>query len=245
MFSELRYHFPRARVAGVDLSPEVVERNRQRVTDIDFDVLDIQESALGRCFDAILCSEVVEHLVARPQAFVHLARMLAPGGHLLVTTPTGRVYETERRFGLPPTRRPPGLRTLAAANGLQVISIRNWGWPLYKAPEMGNEPRYRVGPPEVRQRQLLPRREAAVPCLILGRFPESPLGARRMSTASPSCARADRHRPAVLLSEREGPSTFTDHRPPTIDHPPDKRCAAWPDMSGTTGKRPIAGSSCG
>jgi 2-polyprenyl-3-methyl-5-hydroxy-6-metoxy-1,4-benzoquinol methylase len=133
MLSELRHHFPRAALTGVDLSPEVVERNRRGLMGIDFDVLDIAESALGRCFDAILCSEVVEHLEDRPRAFSHLNAMLAPQGHLLVTTPTGRVYETERRFGHTTHPTPDELRALAAANGLQVVSIRNWGWPLYKA----------------------------------------------------------------------------------------------------------------
>ncbi|MGE5755624.1 MAG: class I SAM-dependent methyltransferase [Planctomycetaceae bacterium] len=133
MLGELRRHFPRASFTGVDLSPEVVERNRRRLPGIDFGVLDIAASALDRQFDAILCSEVVEHLEDRPRAFGHLAAMLAPGGHLLVTTPTGRMYETERRFGHTTHPTPAEIRDYAAAHGLRVVLLRNWGWPLYQA----------------------------------------------------------------------------------------------------------------
>jgi SAM-dependent methyltransferase len=133
MLDELRRHFPRASFTGVDLSPEVVARNRRRRPGIAFDVLDIAESALDRRFDAILCSEVVEHLEDRPRVFGHLAAMLAPGGHLLVTAPTGRLFETERRFGHTTHPTPAELRDLAAANGLRVVTLRNWGWPSYKA----------------------------------------------------------------------------------------------------------------
>lgn len=38
-------------------------------------------------FDVVICSEVLEHLPDHAAAFHELARILAPGGHMLVTTP--------------------------------------------------------------------------------------------------------------------------------------------------------------
>jgi len=46
--------------------------------------------AINGSFDVIFSTEVLEHLVAPEQALQTLARLLAPGGSLVVTTPNGR-----------------------------------------------------------------------------------------------------------------------------------------------------------
>jgi 2-polyprenyl-3-methyl-5-hydroxy-6-metoxy-1,4-benzoquinol methylase len=119
--------------AGADISPAQVERNRQRSTGVDFYVLDVEKEAIGRTFDVVLCSEVIEHLVDQSAAVSHLARMLNPGGHLVLTCPTGRMYTTEEHFGhvRHPTR--DELVRHAERAGLRVLSLHNWGWPFYKA----------------------------------------------------------------------------------------------------------------
>jgi len=49
---------------------------------------DITDSALqAGGFDLILCSEVIEHIADSRPALVSLARLLAPGGRLILTTP--------------------------------------------------------------------------------------------------------------------------------------------------------------
>jgi 2-polyprenyl-3-methyl-5-hydroxy-6-metoxy-1,4-benzoquinol methylase len=117
---------------GTDLSPATVERNRSRFPGIGFEVLDLQAAALERTFDLVLCSEVIEHVGDQAAAMRHLARMLAPQGHLVVTCPTGRMYATERHFGHVHHPTPQELAGLARASGLRVVSLQNWGWPLYR-----------------------------------------------------------------------------------------------------------------
>jgi 2-polyprenyl-6-hydroxyphenyl methylase/3-demethylubiquinone-9 3-methyltransferase len=78
-----------ARVTGIDASPEVIavarEHAAQHGLEIDYRVGDVQE--LEGQFDLVTAMEVVEH-VAEPAAFVMaLARRLAPGGLLLISTP--------------------------------------------------------------------------------------------------------------------------------------------------------------
>ena len=78
-----------AKVTGIDASPEVIAVARDHAAamglDIDYRTGDVQE--LDGQFDLITCMEVIEH-VADPAAFVKaLARRLAAGGLLVMSTP--------------------------------------------------------------------------------------------------------------------------------------------------------------
>jgi trans-aconitate methyltransferase len=119
-------------VAGADLAAAQVERNRMRMRDMNFHVLDIQTGALDQTFDIVVCSEVVEHVEDQRTAVMHLSKMVNPGGWLVITCPTGTMHHTEKHFGHVhhPTRSE--LFTHASAAGLREVSILNWGWPTYK-----------------------------------------------------------------------------------------------------------------
>jgi 2-polyprenyl-6-hydroxyphenyl methylase/3-demethylubiquinone-9 3-methyltransferase len=74
---------------GIDASPEVIavarEHAAQHGLDIEYRAGDVQE--LEGQFDLVTALEVVEH-VAEPGAFVMaLAKRLAPGGLLIMSTP--------------------------------------------------------------------------------------------------------------------------------------------------------------
>jgi len=78
-----------AKVTGIDAAPEVIGVARDHAAAmglaIDYHAADVIDVA-GQ-FDLITCMEVVEH-VAEPQAFLTaLARRLAPGGLLILSTP--------------------------------------------------------------------------------------------------------------------------------------------------------------
>lgn len=129
----LREAFPGvSRLAGIDLSPDQVERNRRRLQDSEFFAMDIQREALDRTFDVVVCSEVIEHLDDQKSATMNLARMVAPGGRLLVTCPTGTMYATERHFGHVRHPKTEELGAWAREAGLDVVSLSNWGWPTYR-----------------------------------------------------------------------------------------------------------------
>jgi SAM-dependent methyltransferase len=119
-------------LAGADLSAEQVERNRQRMPKVDFVALELQGASLPRTFDVVVCSEVIEHFDDARAAIANLARMVSPGGRLLVTCPAGTIYATERRFGhvLHPTAA--DLAAWAELSGLRVETLWNWGWPTYE-----------------------------------------------------------------------------------------------------------------
>jgi len=78
-----------AKVTGIDATPEVVAVAREHTAaaglEIDYRVGDIQD--LEGQFDLVTSLEVIEH-VADPAAFVRvLAKRLAPGGLMILSTP--------------------------------------------------------------------------------------------------------------------------------------------------------------
>jgi 2-polyprenyl-6-hydroxyphenyl methylase/3-demethylubiquinone-9 3-methyltransferase len=83
-----------ATVTGIDASPEVIEVARGHSAmmelEIDYRVGDVQ--ALEGQFDLITSMEVIEH-VADPAPFVKaLAKRLAPGGLLIMSTPNATAW---------------------------------------------------------------------------------------------------------------------------------------------------------
>ena len=134
---ELVYFFRQAmrgcELTGCDFSPEVIAANRQRIPDASFHVLDVSSDKLDDQFDLVVCSEVIEHIEDQSAAFRNLASMVAPGGHLLVTCPTGTIYPTEVHFGHVRHPNTDELLAMGRASGMRPLSSINWGWPTYRA----------------------------------------------------------------------------------------------------------------
>ena len=129
----LRARWPEIEVAtGADLSEAVVAQNRLAHPDIAFHVLDLERAALPLTAELVTCTEVLEHLDDRARAFANLAAMVAPGGALVVTCPTGTVYATERHFGHTTHPDVAELRALGARSGLSLERMMNWGFPIYR-----------------------------------------------------------------------------------------------------------------
>jgi SAM-dependent methyltransferase len=76
------------RVVGIELDPEAADSARQWCEEVfvgDVETIDISV-APGR-FDVLLCADVVEHM-HDPEAFLRrAARMLRPGGRVVLSTP--------------------------------------------------------------------------------------------------------------------------------------------------------------
>ena len=80
-------------VVGVEPDGDGVARSRERLPGINFHNLSVEDDPAvvlqseGRVFDAVVSTEVIEHLY-RPRLLPVFARgLLEPGGHLLVSTP--------------------------------------------------------------------------------------------------------------------------------------------------------------
>ncbi|MBI3542009.1 MAG: class I SAM-dependent methyltransferase [Deltaproteobacteria bacterium] len=122
-----------ARFAGCDISDAVIELNRRQQPELTFFQLDIERQAPPGTYDAVVCSEIIEHLGDRNAAIGHLSGAVAPGGHLLLTFPVGRVYPTDRYFGHTTHPSLDEVLRLARGAGLEPGHHQLWGWPVLAA----------------------------------------------------------------------------------------------------------------
>lgn len=125
--------WPNKKLAGADLSSTVVDANRQALPHMEFFTANIEHDTLpaDRTFDVVVATEVIEHLDDPEAAIRRLAQACTPGGHVLVTCPTGKVWPTEKHFG---HVRHPGDADLALWGrraGLEVQELWSWGFPTY------------------------------------------------------------------------------------------------------------------
>ena len=86
--------FPNARVHAVDVKADYLDRARAFVQQTPYapqvtwaidDLTDLQAEGP---FDLILSVDVMEHIAADRAVFEHFERVLAPGGHVIINTPS-------------------------------------------------------------------------------------------------------------------------------------------------------------
>lgn len=80
-------------VYGIDISEKAITRARElnTFTNVNFDVVSAEQlAAEGKRYDAIICSEVLEHLNRPGDLLNTLYRSLTDSGVLIVTVPNGK-----------------------------------------------------------------------------------------------------------------------------------------------------------
>lgn len=137
LLADLSLHFPHARAAGGDVSARSLAAARTRCPDAELFSLDLgavdfdreHAARFGR-FDAIVCSEVLEHLPDDALALARLRSLLEPGGHLLVTVPGGSMSRFDVSIGHLRHYRLELLRRRLAEAEFEVIEAIAWGFPF-------------------------------------------------------------------------------------------------------------------
>jgi 2-polyprenyl-6-hydroxyphenyl methylase/3-demethylubiquinone-9 3-methyltransferase len=146
-----------ATVTGLDASPEVIAVAREHAAAmnlaIDYRAGDVRD--LEGQFDLVTAMEVIEH-VADPAEFVSaLAKRLAPGGLLVMSTPNatgwskllmitlaeglGHIPRGTHAFDkfIPPER----LKTLLADAGLKCLDVEGIAWSLTRGLHLSDDMR--------------------------------------------------------------------------------------------------------
>jgi SAM-dependent methyltransferase len=73
-------------VSGIDLTPQMLERARLNVPEASFSVADVRELPFADAsFEVVVCGLALAHLPTLDGGVAELARVLAPGGHLIVS----------------------------------------------------------------------------------------------------------------------------------------------------------------
>jgi 2-polyprenyl-6-hydroxyphenyl methylase / 3-demethylubiquinone-9 3-methyltransferase len=144
-----------ATVTGLDASAELISvaKEHAAASGLTIDYVAGELARLEGCFDFITCMEVIEH-VADPASFVaDLAKRLAPGGLLIMSTPnatswsrllmitiaegTGRVPRGTHDFDkfVSPDR----LKTLLADAGLKCVDVEGIAFSLTRGLHLSDD----------------------------------------------------------------------------------------------------------
>lgn len=104
-------------------------------------VLDIQQLGLqSASFKTIVCSEVLEHIPQDDLALAEMARVLAPGGRLLITVPLHGYYwsKDDQVVGHRRRYKPSELVGKLNLAGLEVRRVRPVGSPVERGLTLGS-----------------------------------------------------------------------------------------------------------
>lgn len=91
-------------VFGVDVSPEAIEYSRLNFSGTNISFVAGDGTSLpfqNHSFDTVVCFEVIEHLFNQQALLEEAARVLSPGGFLMISTPN-RIFYTEERQEINP-----------------------------------------------------------------------------------------------------------------------------------------------
>jgi SAM-dependent methyltransferase len=116
-------------VVGLDLSAEAIEAARKAApANASFVVGDVHALpfAAGR-FELVVCFEVIEHVESQDDVIAELARVLAPGGVLAISSPNRDVYPAGNPHHLHEYV-PEELRSAVAAHFEHVQLRRQHAW---------------------------------------------------------------------------------------------------------------------
>jgi SAM-dependent methyltransferase len=123
-------------LCGIDLSATQIAENRRHLPDVQWACADLESSrelppgVEGR-FDAVVASEIIEH-VEHPEAFLTNARRLAaPGGRLFLSTQSGPVRPTEVQVGHRRHFTAAEMRALLEGSGWEPVEVWNAGFPFH------------------------------------------------------------------------------------------------------------------
>ncbi|ALC24670.1 class I SAM-dependent methyltransferase [Streptomyces pristinaespiralis] len=111
------------RLVGVDWSHDALRRARPHLGNVVRGELDCGLPLADGCADAVLFSEVIEHLVDPDHALDELRRILRPGGHLMLSTPNLAAWYNRALLlaGVQPVFSEVSLRGIHGRPGSQVV----------------------------------------------------------------------------------------------------------------------------
>ena len=126
--------FPDAKLVGLDVEPAALAIATKRLPSAQFELVDLDQAATpqhGKTADAVVCSEVIEHLETPRRALMLANELLRPGGRLIVTVPAGPMNDFDRAIGHRKHYTVKELAELLSAAGFEDVQAAGWGFPFH------------------------------------------------------------------------------------------------------------------
>lgn len=124
----LQHELNIADVVGIDISPSALDIARRRVQG-EFKVVDLEHDSLGRTFDLVLSSQVIEH-IHDDDAFLAKLRSMCER-YCLIGTMQGRMRPSEVHIGHLRNYTRRGLEEKMMQAGFSIERVIEWGFPFY------------------------------------------------------------------------------------------------------------------
>ncbi|MBL8548715.1 MAG: methyltransferase domain-containing protein [Hyphomonadaceae bacterium] len=110
---------PFGALTATDFCAEVLERAQARLPQVNFVAGDFMELDFGEAqYDVVICLEVLAHVADQPAFMARLARLLRPGGVLMLATQNAPVLQ---RWNKVPPPKPGNLRTWVDRHQLRAL----------------------------------------------------------------------------------------------------------------------------
>jgi hypothetical protein len=120
----------KARIAGCDISENVILSNRRLFPQADFFVMDISKPRQhDKQYDLVTCSEVLEHVEDWRTAVRNISSLCRTW--LIITVPSGRVYPIDKHVGHIRHYQGGELLKEFEESGFKSIDVCRWGFPFH------------------------------------------------------------------------------------------------------------------
>ena len=124
-----RYGLSDDNLGGCDISRTGVEKAREKFQRGTFFV--DEYPPLDRPIDVAITSEVIEHTADYRKILTWMAKNMAMGGDLLITTPGGTMDPPDEYYGHIQHFKLEELTSILKELGLTIVVARYWGYPFF------------------------------------------------------------------------------------------------------------------
>ena len=132
LLREIRARHPKIALAGIDLSNTQIAANAAREPSIAWTAADLQQPFTPTMeADVVVAAEIIEHLASPEMLLANALRCVKPGGHLVLTTQSGPIRETEKRVGHMQHFTAASMGDLLTKTGWTPVRVWNEGWPFH------------------------------------------------------------------------------------------------------------------
>lgn len=123
--------FPKKKLYGADVSSKAIERVQSKGIAEKVYLIDLTKpSYLPGKYDAVVCSEVIEHLERTRYTFDLIASLCKKNGKAIITVPSGKIYPHHRKLGHYQHFEPENITVELNNRDFKVLVSRKLGYPF-------------------------------------------------------------------------------------------------------------------